>query len=193
MSSQPLNDQPTFLLWSSEAIGWENTEPFVSWSLPLDSLNTNPIISSFTASEPTDMISQFSAATLNASVQSPSPTSNVDVGTYSCTYTGCTQRFALIHKLRRHMLTHKRQNMESQTGSYRCDRDNPNTGKPCSRTFSRPYDLTRHEDSIHNLNKLEIKCVICKEEKLFSRRDALSKHVRTVHSKREKRRGLCGN
>lgn len=37
----------------------------------------------------------------------------------------------------------------SQAGPRKCERINPATGKPCNTNFSRPYDLTRHEDTIH--------------------------------------------
>ena len=35
----------------------------------------------------------------------------------------------------------------SQQGPHKCARINPSTGKPCNTIFSRPYDLTRHEDT----------------------------------------------
>ena len=62
-----------------------------------------------------------------------------------------------------------------------CERINPSTGKPCSTIFSRPYDLTRHEDTIHNARKQKVRCHLCTEEKTFSRNDALTRHFRVVH------------
>ena len=62
-----------------------------------------------------------------------------------------------------------------------CERINPSTGKPCNTIFSRPYDLTRHEDTIHNARKLKVHCPLCTEEKTFSRNDALTRHLRVVH------------
>jgi hypothetical protein len=62
-----------------------------------------------------------------------------------------------------------------------CERINPSTGKPCNTIFSRPYDLTRHEDTIHNARKQKVHCPLCTEEKSFSRNDALTRHLRVVH------------
>lgn len=69
----------------------------------------------------------------------------------------------------------------SQAGPHRCDRINPQTGKSCNTVFSRPYDLTRHEDTIHNMGKKKVRCQYCEEEKTFSRSDALTRHMRVVH------------
>lgn len=69
----------------------------------------------------------------------------------------------------------------SQTGPHKCGRINPSTGKPCNSIFSRPYDLTRHEDTIHNRGKQKVRCQYCREEKSFSRSDALTRHMRVVH------------
>lgn len=82
----------------------------------------------------------------------------------------------------------------SQAGPHRCDRINPSTGKPCNTIFSRPYDLTRHEDTIHNSQKKKVRCGLCTEEKTFSRSDALTRHMRVVHPEvdfpgKHKRRG----
>lgn len=62
-----------------------------------------------------------------------------------------------------------------------CERINPSTGKPCNTIFSRPYDLTRHEDTIHNVRKQKVRCHLCTEEKTFSRNDALTRHFRVCH------------
>jgi hypothetical protein len=69
----------------------------------------------------------------------------------------------------------------SQAGPHKCTRVNPSTGKPCNTVFSRPYDLTRHEDTIHNNRKMKVRCPYCREEKSFSRNDALVRHLRVVH------------
>jgi len=45
-----------------------------------------------------------------------------------------------------------------------CERINPSTGKPCNTIFSRPYDLTRHEDTIHNARKQKVHCPLCTEK-----------------------------
>jgi hypothetical protein len=156
-----------------------------------------------------------SSAASSTLLNSPKPPSNADTGTYSCTYHGCTQRFATSRDLQKHKRDSHRNNpnvtpgvgsgmstaqlMErnSQTGPHRCERINPTTGKPCNTNFSRPYDLTRHEDTIHNIRKLKLKCALCQEEKLFSRNDALTRHLRVVHPEvdfpgKHRRRGTRG-
>ena len=69
----------------------------------------------------------------------------------------------------------------NQSGPHKCERINPSTGKPCNTAFSRSYDLTRHEDTIHNNRKQKVRCHLCTEEKTFSRNDALTRHMRVVH------------
>lgn len=120
---------------------------------------------------------------------------SADGGTYTCTYHGCTRRFetpALLQKHKReghrqaHSLNGARRPdglgmLASQAGPHRCDRINPSTGKPCNTVFSRPYDLTRHEDTIHNARKQKVRCDLCTDEKTFSRADALTRHYRVCH------------
>ncbi|PGH03721.1 26S proteasome regulatory subunit N4 [Blastomyces parvus] len=147
----------------------------------------------------------------NRSPLGPAPTSNPtkpakrpedtssDGGTYSCTYHGCILRFETPAKLQKHKREAHRQTTpgshamardssagslamrNSQAGPHRCERINPSTGKPCNSVFSRPYDLTRHEDTIHNARKQKVRCHLCTEEKTFSRNDALTRHMRVVH------------
>lgn len=117
-----------------------------------------------------------------------------DAGTYTCTYHGCTQRFETPAQLQKHKRDGHRQISpasapttpsialrNSQAGPHKCERINPSTGKPCNSVFSRPYDLTRHEDTIHNARKQKVRCHLCNEEKTFSRNDALTRHMRVVH------------
>ena len=132
-----------------------------------------------------------------------------DSGTYTCTYHGCTLRFETPAKLQKHKREGHRQSVpllgggsgstvhrpsdasgtgmtsatlrNSQAGPHKCERINPSTGKPCNTIFSRPYDLTRHEDTIHNARKQKVRCQYCTEEKTFSRNDALTRHMRVVH------------
>lgn len=119
----------------------------------------------------------------------PAP-SNADTGTYSCTYHGCSQRFETPQKLQKHKREgHRNANLgpsmtsaailerNTQAGPHKCERINPTTGKPCNTIFSRPYDLTRHEDTIHNARKQKVRCALCVEEKTFSRNDALTRHM----------------
>lgn len=129
------------------------------------------------------------------------PTSmTADGGTYTCTYHGCLQRFATPALLQKHKREGHRASVSdpsqqpqhpespggsttprnSQAGPHRCDRINPSTGKPCNTVFSRPYDLTRHEDTIH-AQRTKVRCQYCTEEKTFSRNDALTRHMRVVH------------
>ncbi|KAI9736662.1 MAG: hypothetical protein M1834_000866 [Cirrosporium novae-zelandiae] len=123
----------------------------------------------------------------------PSDTS-ADTGTYTCTYQNCTLRFETPAKLQKHKREGHRQShppgsssnpnvlaRNSQAGPHKCERINPTTGKPCNTQFSRPYDLTRHEDTIHNAKKQKVRCHLCTEEKTFSRNDALTRHMRVVH------------
>ena len=134
-----------------------------------------------------------------------------DSGTYSCPFPGCILRFDTSSKMLKHKrddhrhgtsesrpfagtsnMAHNRSSINSsntaplasrnsQAGPHKCERINPSTGKPCNSVFSRPYDLTRHEDTIHNTRKHKVRCQFCTEEKTFSRNDALTRHMRVVH------------
>ncbi|KAK4190310.1 hypothetical protein QBC35DRAFT_88991 [Podospora australis] len=137
---------------------------------------------------------------------------SADGGTYTCTYHGCKLRFetpALLQKHKReghrqaHGLSTRRADAHgmtsaltmTQAGPHRCDRINPSTGKPCNTVFSRPYDLTRHEDTIHNARKQKVRCNLCTDEKTFSRADALTRHYRVCHPDvefpgKQRRRGV---
>jgi hypothetical protein len=131
---------------------------------------------------------------------SPKPVdSSAHTGAFSCTYHGCSERFPSAQKLQKHKRDAHRRNsgvtpgvgsgmtsaqlMErnSQTGPHKCMRENPTTNKPCNLIFSRPYDLTRHEDTIHNSKKMKSQCALCQPKKEFSRSDALTRHMRVVH------------
>ncbi|TQV90470.1 26S proteasome regulatory subunit-like protein [Cordyceps javanica] len=121
-----------------------------------------------------------------------------DSGGYTCTYHDCTLRFGTLVQLREHKRSaHQRCRNTSeprspdfgmtlaasngQAGPHECTRINPGTGQPCKSQFSRPYDLTRHEDTIHNTRKHGIRCNLCAIEKTFSRPDALARHYRVIH------------
>jgi len=134
------------------------------------------------------------------SPQRPTSTS-AGGGTYSCTYHGCTRRFDTPQLLQKHKKEGHRGGgtrraesvgpgmtspiMDSQSGPHRCERINPSTGNPCNRIFSRPYDLTRHEGTVHDPEKKKLLCEICIEEKSFSRADALVRHYRVCHPDHE--------
>jgi hypothetical protein len=142
------------------------------------------------------------SSTVSDPAHVPSPPkpagASADGGTYTCTYHGCTLRFETPTLLQKHKREGHRQAhglsgsrrpeggmtaglLTSQAGPHRCDRINPSTGKPCNTIFSRPYDLTRHEDTIHNARKQKVRCNMCAEEKTFSRADALTRHYRVCH------------
>lgn len=70
-----------------------------------------------------------------------------------------------------------------------CKAINHDTNKPCLAKFSRPYDLTRHHNTIHSKNKIVFHCLECVKnlgnegyDKTFSRLDALSRHIKSKHS-----------
>lgn len=75
--------------------------------------------------------------------------------------------------------------------NHQCDLINPATGVPCNKQFSRPYDLIRHQETIHSSKKKIFRCVICEGRlnggmgngklKTFSRGDALSRHIKVKH------------
>ena len=128
-------------------------------------------------------------------------------GSYTCTTPDCYSRFDTSTKLQKHRrdahraasqytasspttptsATHNTQaaannvSRNNAPGPHKCDKVNPQTGKPCNTEFSRSYDLTRHEDTIHNSRKQKVRCHLCTEEKTFSRNDALTRHMRVVH------------
>ena len=145
-----------------------------------------------TRSEPARSVRSVSSSQSPSSdtdIQRPAHTT-ADTGTYTCTYHGCAQRFETQAKLQKHKRDGHRQgtptsagsdNKNTQAGPHKCERINPSTGKPCNSIFSRPYDLTRHEDTIHNARKQKVRCQLCVEEKTFSRNDALTRHMRVVH------------
>lgn len=74
---------------------------------------------------------------------------------------------------------------------HHCELVNPSTGHPCNKQFSRPYDLIRHQETIHASKKKIFRCVICEGRlnggpgngklKTFSRGDALSRHIKVKH------------
>lgn len=64
---------------------------------------------------------------------------------------------------------------------HRCDKLLHN-GRPCMKSFTRPYDLARHQDTIHARERKVYKCDKCEDNsKTFSRMDALSRHMRIKH------------
>ena len=139
------------------------------------------------------------------------PDTSAASGSYSCTSPDCAARFENSGRLQKHRREAHRNspprpttvapstssttptsattpsassgaaNRNQQAGPHKCERINPSTGKPCMTIFSRSYDLTRHEDTIHSNRKAKVRCHLCTEEKTFSRNDALTRHMRVVH------------
>ncbi|CAJ2505671.1 Uu.00g130650.m01.CDS01 [Anthostomella pinea] len=138
-------------------------------------------VSTDTAAEPIlrgfPVASVSDAGSSNVLSQQPSRPA-ADKETYICTCPGCIRRFEtpeLLQKPRRE--GHRRANAPP----HRCMQMNPSTGKPCGTVFSRPYDLTRHENTSHNPRKPNMRCDLCTEDKTFSRADALTRHYRVCH------------
>lgn len=170
---------------SSQNVQAEPTPDFPAHMLSMESTNEEG------PSVPSSQESIHRNQSRREAVQRPTNVTS-DAGTYSCTYHGCPERFESPAKLQKHKREGHRQqesagptasalSKNSQAGPHRCDRINPITGKPCHSIFSRPYDLTRHEDTIHNARKMKVRCHLCTEEKTFSRNDALTRHMRVVH------------
>jgi hypothetical protein len=124
---------------------------------------------------------------LEGSPDSRPQESKANRGAYTCTVTGCPERFPTPGKMSKHRReTHNQSTplavRTHHAGPHKCSRLNPTTGKPCNIIFSRPYDLTRHEDTIHNSNRQKVRCELCSEEKTFSRQDALTRHKKFKHN-----------
>lgn len=45
-----------------------------------------------------------------------------------------------------------------------CSIVNPKTGAPCNKRFSRPYDLVRHQNTIHATKRLFYRCMFCEDD-----------------------------
>ena len=86
--------------------------------------------------------------------------------------------------------THTKHNNHNLADHF-CTLVNPSTGQACNKQFSRPYDLIRHQETIHAPKKKIFRCVICEgrlnggpgngKSKTFSRGDALSRHIKVKH------------
>jgi 26S proteasome regulatory subunit N4 len=149
-------------------------------------------LSNVTEDFPATLTSMDSSSSEYAPDLKKPDSTSADSGGYTCTYRNCTLRFDTPQKLQKHKREGHRSSAaasdeggmtsrNSQAGPHKCERINPSTGKACNVIFSRPYDLTRHEDTIHNARKQKVHCPICTEEKSFSRNDALTRHLRVVH------------
>lgn len=57
-----------------------------------------------------------------------------------------------------------------------------NWGHLCKRTFTRPYDLQRHQETVHGSATKSFCCDECGcKSKSFSRQDSLARHIRRMH------------
>ncbi|KAI0145246.1 hypothetical protein GGR57DRAFT_517311 [Xylariaceae sp. FL1272] len=197
ISTTPLQSAFNFSMPSNIQISQQY--PLVGRQTTQQQQQPTPSASSFSRMSSAEA-STTSMSNSDGPVQRPARTAGDGSGTYTCTYHGCTLRFetpALLQKHKReghrqaNALNHLRNPTNislsptnaanSQAGPHRCERINPSTGKPCNTVFSRPYDLTRHEDTIHNARKQKVRCDLCTEEKTFSRADALTRHYRVCH------------
>jgi hypothetical protein len=161
--------------------------------------NTSGFLYPTSVNTSTNGTAQLSSAVSSTKILSLSkPSTSADTETYSCTYQNCTQCFLTPQKLKKHkrdvhrttpnitpgvgsgMTPAELMERNLQTGPYKCERINPGTGKPCNAIFSRPYDLTRHEDTIHNPNKQKAHYDFY-EENTVPCRDALTRHLRVKH------------
>lgn len=92
-----------------------------------------------------------------------------------------------------HMKKHKTYLGSDLSGSntneiFTCRLVNLITKEPCAAQFSRSYDLTRHQNTIHAKKKIVFRCSECMKllgnegyEKTFSRLDALTRHIKSKH------------
>ncbi len=195
-AADPIPDFPAHLTSMETSVSENNDTPSGSQEMPMLRRRSDNHHNNYTTDN-------NNTTTINTSVDQ-------DTGTYTCTYHGCSLRFDTPADLQRHKRDGHRQGLTTttttssiiphhevsspssssaaaaaaaigQAGPHRCDRINPSTGRPCATIFSRPYDLTRHEDTIHNARKIKARCGYCTEEKTFSRHDALTRHMRVVH------------
>jgi hypothetical protein len=155
------------------------------------------------ATQPEPSINEMDLVLPDSAFIGPLRNPNMDPSekTYTCTYQSCSERFDThrelqMHKREKHRPPNIRYHgtttsssssttIDTQSGPHNCMRINPGSGQRCSMTFSRPYDLTRHEDTIHNANKHKYRCPLCQDDKTFSRKDALTRHFHHVHPESE--------
>ncbi|QPG73663.1 hypothetical protein FOA43_000976 [Brettanomyces nanus] len=58
-----------------------------------------------------------------------------------------------------------RQAKDDPTGDVHiCTVANPKTGLPCNKRFSRPYDLVRHQNTIHASRRSYYRCMFCEDD-----------------------------
>lgn len=70
---------------------------------------------------------------------------------FACTHKGCGLRFRRKFNRDMHELTH------TDSKPFVCKKKCPTTGEVCTDSFRRAYDLKRHQTSVHNHRKGEVK------------------------------------
>lgn len=53
---------------------------------------------------------------------------------------------------------------DDKSEDHICIIPNPKTGKPCLKKFSRPYDLIRHQNTIHASKRSFYRCMFCEDD-----------------------------
>ncbi|EJS44329.1 rpn4p [Saccharomyces arboricola H-6] len=119
-----------------------------------------------------------------------------------------TSRRKLINYTKRHLSSHSSPSSSKSTTTspsahasslhasssdgnneiFTCQIMNLITAEPCGAQFSRSYDLTRHQNTIHAKRKIVFRCSECIKilgsegyQKTFSRLDALTRHIKSKH------------
>ncbi|KAI5295517.1 hypothetical protein KEM52_001153 [Ascosphaera acerosa] len=112
---------------------------------------------------------------------------NDDTHALTCPVGLCPLRFVTLADMKEHRalhLSHARQDdpssQEHLPVRYWCTRFNKKTGRYCCASFRRPYDLSRHEFSIHS-RYCRQECPDCHMQQDFSRADAVFRHQRSFH------------
>ncbi|EDV08304.1 26S proteasome regulatory subunit RPN4 [Saccharomyces cerevisiae RM11-1a] len=113
-------------------------------------------------------------------------------------------RRKLINYTKKHLSSHSSTNSNSKPSTaspsahasssdgnneiFTCQIMNLITNEPCGAQFSRSYDLTRHQNTIHAKRKIVFRCSECIKilgsegyQKTFSRLDALTRHIKSKH------------
>ena len=123
----------------------------------------------------------------------------------SAVLTSNTSRRKLINYTKKHLSSHSSSSNSNSKSSttppsahasssdgnneiFTCQIMNLITNEPCGAQFSRSYDLTRHQNTIHAKRKIVFRCSECIKilgsegyQKTFSRLDALTRHIKSKH------------
>ncbi|SMN20260.1 similar to Saccharomyces cerevisiae YDL020C RPN4 Transcription factor that stimulates expression of proteasome genes [Maudiozyma saulgeensis] len=141
-------------------------------------------------------LTHINGNTFNGSISSSSATSISKANVLSTSSSSISSSSSLVantpaHK--EHSKKHKTYLGSDLSGTntneiFTCRLVNLITKEPCSAQFSRSYDLTRHQNTIHAKKKIVFRCSECMKmlgnegyEKTFSRLDALTRHIKSKH------------